>query len=207
MTAPEPKSVRREFLKALIPVAGLIVIVWIAIAGLYRYLGRPNGDHAHSPAGVAKGVELKIGNTLPDVNLVPFVLGTDTNSPVALSSLPHKVMLLNFWASWCEACLTEMPSIIRLREKFKDRGFEVLAINVDEKPQTAIPRWVKRLKLPFPVFHDRNQALTSLFDVYAIPLSIVIDRNRKILFVEFGDREWDSEEVVKKLEEWMVAAP
>jgi thiol-disulfide isomerase/thioredoxin len=122
---------------------------------------------------------------------------------VKISELNAKIFLLNFWATWCEACIEEMPSIVALRESYKDQGFEVLGINVDENPSVMVPRAIKQLKMDFPIFMDPDGKLAELFDVHAIPLTVIINKKGEVLTVLDGGRNWNSAEIRQKLERWL----
>ncbi len=144
-------------------------------------------------------VEISVGNSLPEFSLSPL------NGPaVPITKLKSKVTLVNFWASWCEACVEEMPSIAQVRQDFHSQGFEVLAINLDENPETMIPKAVKQFNLEFPVFQDVDGQLAELFDVHAIPLSVVIDENRKILLIRSGGQDWNSPSFRTQLKKWLT---
>ncbi len=143
-------------------------------------------------------VELSEGATLPN-----FQLNSLEGTKSQVGDLSHKVMMINFWATWCEACMEEMPSIVSLREKYQSKGFEVLGVNVDENPQQVVPATAKKLGVKFPIFTDKNNALAEMFDVHAIPLTVVMDKNRKILMIEAGGRDWNTEDMHQMMEKWL----
>ncbi len=103
-------------------------------------------------------------------------------------------MLINFWATWCVACMEDMPSMSAHRELYSAKGFEILAINVDENPTLAVPPVIKKMNIKFPIFTDPGNVLAEMFDVHAIPLSVMINKDHKILLIESGGREWNDEE-------------
>ena len=188
MTAP-PVSVKRNLFKVLIPV---VVILGLVIAGLSLIKSRIGAQSPTIPQEVA------VGSVLPD-----FTMDTFQGKPVQASQLTSKITLINFWATWCSACMTEMPSIVKLRGAYHDRGFEVAAVNVDENPETVLPPTLKRLAITFPIFLDHNGHLSELFDVHAIPLTVIMDKNRKVLMMESGEEDWDGPEFRAKLEKWL----
>ena len=142
---------------------------------------------------------LKTGSTLPDFELQQF-----QGKSQKASELGAKVLLVNFWATWCEACMVEMPSIIKLRQTYHSRGFEVAAVNVDQNPEAVVPRTVSKLGFDFPVYVDQGQKLSELFDIEAIPLTVLMDQNRKILMVENGERDWFGSDIRSELEHWLA---
>jgi len=127
------------------------------------------------------------------------LIGFGTKEKVSLNKFAGKVVLINFWASWCEACMAEMPSIQKLYELLHGDGFEVLAINVDEQPDKVVPGIVNRLGLKFPIFTDADGELSREFEIVAIPYSILADRKQNIVWGESGERDWSSEKVVQEI--------
>jgi thiol-disulfide isomerase/thioredoxin len=121
------------------------------------------------------------------------------NETVTFDAFKGKVVLINFWASWCEACMAEMPSIEKLYEELKGEKFEVIAVNVDDKPERVVPAVVSRLKLTFPIYTDKGGELASAFGVAAIPFSVIGDRKSRVVWAESGERDWSSEDVKGEL--------
>ena len=187
MTTPG-QTPRNPIWKVLLPV---LVIIALVTAGLIAVRSQVEGpDEAHA--------ELAVGAQLPD-----FSLQQHGRGPVKLSEVKAKVILINFWATWCEACMVEMPSISKLRESYHARGLEVFGVNVDEDPDAAIPRTASELSLNFPMATDQDGKLSDLFDVQAIPLTVILDENRNILFIEAGERDWNAADVRAQMEEWL----
>jgi thiol-disulfide isomerase/thioredoxin len=194
MTTEAP-NLRIRLLKALLPVAVILALV----VGALTLVKSRVGDRSEA-VGAGKSVELKEGNTLPDFTLHRYPKG----EAVAASSLGAKVVLVNFWATWCEACMVEMPSIIKLRKELAPQGFEVVAINMDEAPESVLPRAIKEFDFGFPVYVDSEAKLAEIFDVRAIPLTVVMDRERRILFVESGGRDWGTPEMQARVKAWLA---
>ena len=99
--------------------------------------------------------------------------------------------------------MIEMPSIVKLRETYRAKGFEVVAINLDEKPTAALPQTMKKLGIDFTVYLDHDQKLADLFRVEAIPLTVILDKDRKVLMIENGEKDWDGAEFRAQLEKWL----
>ena len=139
-----------------------------------------------------------IGDQVPDFAI------TDMNGKKStISTVKAKVMMLNFWATWCDACLQEMPSIVALRNKFHPQGFEVVGINLDENPAAVVPRAVQRYQISFPVFQDPNGSIAEIFDVMAIPLTVFMNSKREIIHYQNGEFDWSSESVQTMLKNWL----
>lgn len=142
--------------------------------------------------------QLSVGKKLPD-----FALTDISGKRTVISQVEGKVILINFWATWCEACLKEMPSIVNLRQTFHSKGLEVIGINLDENPPTVVPRAVNRYQMNFPVFQDPNGKIAELFDVYAIPLTVIMNKKREILYLQNGEKDWDSPAVHHQIGKWL----
>ncbi|MGE0615197.1 MAG: TlpA family protein disulfide reductase [Bacteriovoracia bacterium] len=194
MTDPA-SSTRNHSWKRFIPiVAPIVVIIAIAIGGLSflkSQVGAPGADgDGHA--------EVRVGATLPD-----FTLSRFRGGKIEYSKLKHKIALINFWATWCEACVIEMPSIVKLREAFQKDGFEVITINVDENPEAVMGRALEQFKIDFAAYYDADQELSRFFDVHAIPFTVILDKDRKVLMAESGDRDWNSQQVHAQMKEWL----
>lgn len=140
----------------------------------------------------------KLGAVIPDFNLTLL-----DGKSVRLSKLGKKVVLVNFWASWCAPCLTELPSIQALRSSYKERGFEVVAVNSDEDPKAAVPQVLSKTHLEVPIYVDPKGALSEGFGITAFPYTMILDSKRKVLFLESRDRDWNSTEMRSKIENWL----
>jgi thiol-disulfide isomerase/thioredoxin len=180
-------------------VGSVFAIVGVASAVLWGL--KHADDHLHADE-IAKGTKVKLeeGVQVPDFKIQRF---SSNSELIPISKVGAKVTLVNFWASWCSACLIEMPSIVRLRDKFNSRGLEVVALNVDTNPASDIPPLLPRLGINFPVYLDPQGKVSDLFDVREIPLTFIIDRTRTILAVALGERDWDSREVNLAMEKWL----
>lgn len=187
-----PQASRAPGLKTiLLPILLIIAVAWAALGFLKHQLGNQS-----RPAGT---IELKVGVTLPDIEF----FRTDGGGQ-RLSQSGHKVLLVNFWATWCEACIEEMPSLVKLRERFAAQGLEIYGVNLDENPEKAIAATAAEFGIRFPNFTDPEGALGDLFDVHAIPLTLVIDSKRKVLEVVAGERDWMEKSFIDRLTGWLA---
>lgn len=116
-----------------------------------------------------------------------------------LSQQKGKVILINFWASYCSPCIAEMEDLDKLYKKFKKDGFLVLALSFDKK-QVIIDEIQKKLELTYPVLIDKDQEIAKKYNVATIPTSIIIDKKGKIFQVFKGKREWMDKSLVKMIE-------
>ena len=116
-----------------------------------------------------------------------FALETLAGDQVALSDLRGKVVLVNFWASWCPPCRAEMPAIERVYRSHKDLGLEVLAINTtNQDDQGAAAAFVQEFGLTFPVPLDHTGAVSASYNLRGLPSTYFIDRQGVIRTVVVG---------------------
>lgn len=147
----------------------------------------------------------RLNRNVPTSNAGKILPGTlvlkdlQTSKDVTLDRFAGKVVLINFWASWCAACMAEMPSIQKLYELYKDSGFVVVGVNVDENPEKVVPGIVSKLGLTFQNYTDVDGKLSETYGVVAIPYSIVTGRKLNIVWAESGERDWASPKVVEEI--------
>ncbi len=103
-----------------------------------------------------------------------------------LGALKGKVVLVNFWATWCAPCVEEMPALARLREKLAPRGFEVLAVNQGEMP-ARVTAFTERSNLDIPVALDREKSVAKAWKVRALPTTFVVDAKGRIRLYAEGE--------------------
>jgi len=117
----------------------------------------------------------------------------------ALADYKGKVILLNFWASWCPPCRAEMPSMWRLKQRLKDKPFEVIAVDMAEPPETVNTFLSDKIKRDFIVLMDEKGEALRDWQVYVFPSSYIIDRDGNIRLAVFGEVAWDTPELIDKL--------
>jgi thiol-disulfide isomerase/thioredoxin len=134
------------------------------------------------------------GDRFPDVTL-PYL-----DSRGAVFSTPSGVgLLFNFWASWCEPCRREMPSLERLSSFFSAGDLRVVGITVDSDLNLA-REFSLQHKLTFPILSDSNQALSSgILRIPAFPATYLLKRDRTIARIVVGERDWADPEVVEEI--------
>lgn len=119
-----------------------------------------------------------------------FTASTLSRTQIQLSGLRGKVILLNFWATWCGPCRTEMPSIDTLYRKYKDRGLEVLAVNLDTLSTAVVEEFVKEVTVTFPIVLDPGWSTARTYRVIGLPTTYLIDRGGNVVVREVGARDW-----------------
>jgi len=120
--------------------------------------------------------------------------------PFTLSQLRGKVVLLNFWATWCPPCRAEMPSMQVLWDSLKGPGFELVAVNVGEDEDLVFAfRHELGTTLTFPVVMDKSGTSTRKYPVVGLPTSYVLDKKGRIVYVAEGGRDWTSPAIVNAI--------
>ena len=106
-----------------------------------------------------------------------------------LTAARGQPVLLNFWATWCEPCRTEMPSLEQLAARHQAQGLQVMAVNFREG-EPAVRRFIAATGLRLPVLYDRDGAAAKAFDVRIFPSTVAIDRRGRAAFVVVGGFDW-----------------
>ena len=118
-----------------------------------------------------------------------------------LADYKGKIVLLNFWATWCMPCRAEMPGMETLWQKYKEQGLVIAAVSVDEGSRGRIETFSKLLDLSFPILLDPESEVSDLYKVSNMPTSFLIDRNGKIISRIVGTEEWTSSEAIQLVED------
>ncbi len=195
-TTPQNNSKKTNTLDTLKWVFGIVLVSTTLLFVLQWVLKKPppNFDSQQT----YDGFEPKKGAVAPD-----FVLHQFRGESQNFSSLEGRLVLVNFWATWCTSCVIEIPSILKLKEEFESNGLRVVFVSVDDMPEKVLPEKLEELKVSFPTYIDRAQNLSDLFDVSAIPLTLVLNQKREILYIEPGERDWHSNEVRNQIKQWL----
>lgn len=135
------------------------------------------------------------GAPLPDFSL------SDLNGRShTLSDYRGKVVMVNFWATYCGPCIKEMPSIERLKEKMAGKNFAILAVNMAEETADVKAFFTKhKIKVTFPVLLDPEGGVVEQWMISAVPTTFILDPKGKIQYALYGGLEWDSDAVINTL--------
>jgi thiol-disulfide isomerase/thioredoxin len=126
---------------------------------------------------------------------LPLTLKTLEGKTVQITDYKGQVLLINFWASWCNPCIVEIPSLVRLQQKFNQKAFKIITINIGET-QHKIAKFIKKVELLLPVLLDDNGQAVKDWGVYAYPSNFLIDKDGVIRYGYRGALEWDNQGVV-----------
>jgi thiol-disulfide isomerase/thioredoxin len=132
---------------------------------------------------------------LPDFQVEALV-----GAPLKRSSLKGKIVLLNFWATWCPPCRAEMPSIEALHKKMQGKDFAIVGVSVGEQRGT-VEKFIASQKFTFPIYLDSSGSLGAAFNARSIPTTYILDKEGRAIAGMVGSRMYDGPEVVGLFEE------
>lgn len=115
-----------------------------------------------------------------------------------------KLVILNFWATWCPPCKAEMPSMEKLYKKYKDEGLEILAVSVDKAGSSIVKQFQKDNDYTFPMFHDSRKEASKKFRISSIPTTYIIDKKGKIVDTIRGSINWMRKDVISNIEKLLA---
>lgn len=125
------------------------------------------------------------GDTAPN-----FTIHTDSGQVISTKNFGGKVLMLNFWATWCAPCAQEMPSLNELQRMLGGQGLVVLGVSVDQNEQ-LYRNMIKRFGVSFQTVRDPKQNYSYMFGTYKVPETYIIDRNGKVVQKIIGIPEKD----------------
>ena len=128
-----------------------------------------------------------------------FTLLNLENKTVSLSDFKDKVVMINFFATYCPPCRMEIPDFVKLQDKYEKEGFTVIGITVDDNPTVLLPPFIQRLGINYPVLQATSRVLQDYRNVYALPRTFILDRKHHIIRDYTGMvSEEEIEPVIKK---------
>ena len=185
------KTIRKPAILLILPVifgvAGLILFQ----IDLFAKTENQELDRLFSDMGV-----LPIS---PDSAPLEIRLSDATGRPVSLSEFRGNIVFINFWTTWCLACVIEMPSMEKLHQKFKDKDFVMIAINLQESAE-RVKQFYQKHQLTFTTLLDITGDVGAALGINAIPATIILDKNGRIIGKALGPREWESQESIALFE-------
>ena len=128
----------------------------------------------------------------------PFTLGAKGGGTINLAQYKGQVVMINFWASWCGPCRTEMPLLESIYKKYNKMGFTMLGVNVEPNSQAAND-WLKATPVSFPILYDTDSKVSKLYDVAGMPSTVIIDRTGKLRVLHRGYKPGDENEYLDSI--------
>ncbi len=187
--------------KVLAGLAATLLLVGLAYLSIPQLIHRgPGGDSLPSAPS----------DQLPPVaagdRAAEFALKDLNGNTVSLSSLRGKVIFLNIWATWCEPCREEMPSMETLYGEFKsNKDFVMLAVSQDRRGKDAVVPYIEKNGYHFRVLLDPDNKLSDSYDVSGVPETFIIDRHGRIVAHHMGAFDWSRSDVHEALEQLLEA--
>lgn len=166
-------------------------IIFLSIACLFLSMNACTKSDAPKKSAVATEKSLA-----PDVSVTSLANG----SSLKLSDLKGKVVLLNFWATWCPPCREEIPSMMKLNSFMSGKPFQMVAISIDEGGKPAIDSFFKESGFSLPTYLDESGASAKSYGITGVPESFIIDKKGVLVKKIIGGFAWDSPEAVSFLE-------
>jgi peroxiredoxin len=142
-----------------------------------------------------------VGNPVPD-----FILPDLEGKSHRLADLRGRVVVLNFWATWCPPCIDEMPSLQRLHRALADRGIAVLAVSVDER-FSDVSAFARKFQLTFTVLHDEGKKVSRKYQTFKYPETYILDREGRLKTKVVGPRDWAAPTVIRDMVELLKEEP
>jgi peroxiredoxin len=161
----------------------LILVVVIALVCASVYL--VSSSSSRPPSEAVKSVVA--GDLAPD-----FQLEDTKGNKVTLSDLRGKVVLVNFWATWCPPCIEEMPSMERLNEVLAGDEFVMLAVNTESNGRSVVPAFLEKTPYTFPILYDDKGDVQKRYGVFKFPESFIVNKDGTVAEKIIGPLDWSS---------------
>lgn len=145
------------------------------------------------PVG-AFGVESLVGSRAPE-----FVLRDMDGKYVSITALRGKLVVLNFWATWCPPCRKELPGLDRLYGDYLGQGLVVVAVSTDST-ERGIRKFLAENPFRLRVVHDRDGKISQLYGVFSLPTTFIIDRRGIVISHIIGEQDWSSSQIRSRID-------
>ena len=174
------------------------VVTFVLIVGLvWCPVSWAESPQLKKRPGFERGI-VQVGDEAPN-----FTLRDLAGNVMSLSQLKGKVVLLNFWATWCGPCRVEMPAMEQLYRTLPRREFEILAVSTDPQGAAVTRPFQQEMGFTFPILHDSEYRVGLTYGARTIPITFVVDRRGIVRQKIFGARDWDSPEARDLIHELM----
>lgn len=144
-------------------------------------------------AGTLQQHVTEAGETAPKFSIV-----TDSGRTVTRSDFGGKLLVLNFWATWCETCIVELPSLNQFAQQYKDQGVVVLGVSVDTNSK-IYQNFVKSGRVAFDTAYDPDAKIATSYGTVQFPETYLIDRNGKVLEKVISDQNWMAPDFLQRV--------
>jgi peroxiredoxin len=173
-------------------IATSLLLMSIGLFVLFPTMTALGEQTAPAPSVRIQGSErhaVRVGDEAPNFHLRDL----DGNL-TSLSQFRGKVVLLNFWATWCGPCRVEMPAMEQLYRTVSRRDFQILAVSTDSQGPAVTRPFQQKTGLTFPILHDTDMQIGVTYGARSLPMTLMVDRQGVVRQKIFGARDWDSPE-------------
>ncbi len=141
------------------------------------------------------------GDTAPEFSVI-----TDSGKTVTRDNFGGKLLVLNFWASWCGPCISEEPSLVQFANTFAPKGVVVLGISIDGN-EKRYQEFKQHFGVTFPTMRDPDSNISASYGTFQIPETYLIDRHGKVLEKVISNQDWMDPEFTARVQRMLAAAP
>jgi len=180
----------KSFIRLKDGLLGLLIIV--ALTLLILRVQRPSPENPQPKANQFKSQEGYMAPRFSLRNLKGNMEGLDDHI--------GKVIVVNFWATWCVPCVKEMPSFENLYRRYRSQGLTLLAVSLDKGDSTKVQEFADKHKLSFPILLDTKGVAEKLYPSFSIPFTYVIDKQGRVVARVDGAKNWESSETFEAVE-------
>ena len=180
----------KSFIRLKDGLLGLLIIV--ALTLLILRVQRPSPENPQPKANQFKSQEGYMAPRFSLRNLKGNMEGLDDHL--------GKVIVVNFWATWCVPCVKEMPSFERLYRRYRSQGLILLAVSLDKGDSNKVQEFADKHKLSFPILLDTKGVAEKLYPSFSIPFTYVIDKQGRVVARVDGAKNWESSETFEAVE-------
>ena len=180
----------RSFIRLKDGLLGLLIIV--ALTLLVLRVQRPSPENPQPKTNQFKSQE---GYMAPR-----FSLRNLKGNMEGLDDYLGKVIVVNFWATWCVPCVKEMPSFESLYRRYRSQGLTLLAVSLDKGDSTKVQEFADKYKLSFPILLDTEGVAEKLYPSFSIPFTYVVDKQGRVVARVDGAKNWESSETFEAVE-------
>lgn len=158
----------------------IVIAAVLLIVGAV-YLNRSGNDGAAAAQAQGLPAESAAMGAPADGNMAPdFALTSADGKTIKLSDFRGKVVILDFWATWCPPCKAEIPDFIKLYSQYKDDGFQMLGVSLDQGGMSVVKPFMKSYGINYPIMLGNNQIVADYGGISAIPTTFIIDKQGRI---------------------------
>ncbi|MEI6206814.1 MAG: TlpA disulfide reductase family protein [Desulfuromonadales bacterium] len=166
-------------------------VLYILMTGMFLVLSACN-----KPESAKRSPAATENRPAPDISVIAISDG----SSLKLSELKGKVVLLNFWATWCPPCREEIPSMMKLNKALVGKPFQMVAVSMDEGGKPAIESFFRESGFMLPTYLDSEGKASKAYGITGVPETFIVDKQGMVVKKIIGGLAWDSPEVASFLE-------